>query len=403
MISVKQALDEIMAHVPEGRPTSCALSDSVGRILSEDVQSDIDSPPYDKSLVDGYAVIAADVQSGVTLDVLETVMAGQNPTQAVRTGTTIQVMTGAPLPPGANAVVMVEQTTRHLQEVTIEQESIQPETNVMRQATSLAQGETVLTRGTMIRPIEIGIMAEIGCSSVPVFPQAKLAVISTGDELVEPSQVPQAGQIRNSNGPLLQALGQEFGAKSQSLGIGVDDLSALSELVKSGLEADILILSGGVSAGVKDLVPAVLSQHGVEQVFHKVKLKPGKPLWFGVHHHAGRPPTLVFGLPGNPVSSLVCFLLFVAPTISLWQGGKGNCLRKSSALLNSEFQQRGDRPTYFPAQLTEQDGTRYVKPLAWKGSADQRTLSEANALAFFPAGDQRYPTGDEITVLEIPS
>ena len=177
----------------------------------------------------------------------------------------------------------------------------------------------------------------------------------------------------------------------------------MSELVKSGLEADILILSGGVSAGVKDLVPAVLSQHGVEQVFHKVKLKPGKPLWFGVHHHAGRPPTLVFGLPGNPVSSLVCFLLFVAPAISLWQGGKGNCLRKSSALLNSEFQQRGDRPTYFPAQLTEQDGTRYVKPLAWKGSADQRTLSEANALAFFPAGDQRYPTGDEITVLEIPS
>jgi len=403
MISVEQALAEILARVPDGRPTSCALSDSVGRILTEDVQSDIDSPPYDKSLVDGYAVIAADVQSGVTLDVLETVMAGQTPTQAVRPGTTIQVMTGAPLPPGANAVVMVEQTTRHMQEVTVEQESIQPEMNVMRQATALAQGETVLTRGTIIRPIEVGIMAEIGCSSVPVFTQPKLALISTGDELVDASQVPQAGQIRNSNGPLLQALGQEFGAKSQSLGIGVDDLSALSDLVKSGLEADILILSGGVSAGVKDLVPAVLSQHGVKQVFHKVKLKPGKPLWFGIHHHAGGRPTLVFGLPGNPVSSLVCFLLFVAPVISLWQGGQGNCLRKSRARLKSEFQQRGDRATYFPAQLTEQDGTRYVKPLAWKGSADQRTLSEANALAFFPAGNHQYPTGDEITVLEIPS
>ena len=199
MISVEQALAEILARVPDRRPTSCALSDSVGRILTEDVQSDIDSPPYDKSLVDGYAVTATDVQSGVKLDVLETVMAGQTPTQAVRPGTTIQVMTGAPLPPGANAVVMVEQTTRHLQEVTIEQESIQPETNVMRQATSLAQGETVLTCGTVIRPIEVGILAEIGCASVPVIPQPKLAVISTGDELVEASQVPQAGQIRNSN------------------------------------------------------------------------------------------------------------------------------------------------------------------------------------------------------------
>ncbi len=403
MISVEQALAEILAQVPNGRPTFCALSDSVGRTLAEDIQSDIDSPPYDKSLVDGYAVIAADIHSGVTLEVLEAVMAGETPTQSVQPGTAIQVMTGAPLPPGADAVVMVEQTTRDLEVVTIEQDSIQPETNVMRQATSLAQGETILTRGTIIRPIEVGILAEIGCSSVPVFPQPKLAVISTGDELVDASEVPQAGQIRNSNGPLLQALGQEFGAKAQSLGIGVDDLSALSDLVKSGLEADILILSGGVSAGVRDLVPAVLNQHGVEQIFHKLKLKPGKPLWFGIHQHAEGRRTLVFGLPGNPVSSLVCFLLFVTPVISLWQGGSGNCLRKTKACLNSEFQQRGDRPTYFPAQLTEQDGTRYVTPLAWKGSADQRTLSEANALAFFPAGNQRYPAGEEITVLEIPS
>ena len=155
MISVEQALAEILAQVPNGRPTFCALSDSVGRTLAEDIQSDIDSPPYDKSLVDGYAVIAADIHSGVTLEVLEAVMAGETPTQSVQPGTAIQVMTGAPLPPRADAVVMVEQTTRDLEGVTIEQASIQTETNVMRQATSLAQGETILTRGTIIRPIEV--------------------------------------------------------------------------------------------------------------------------------------------------------------------------------------------------------------------------------------------------------
>ena len=146
----------------------------------------------------------------------------------------------------------------------------------------------------------------------------------------------------------------------------------------------------------------MLQQHGVEQVFHKVKLKPGKPLWFGVLS-SDESQTLVFGLPGNPVSSLVCFLLFVAPVISKFTGTLSSCLRKTTANLKADFQQRGDRPTYFPAQLTKQDGNRYVTPLAWKGSADQRTLSQANALAFFQAGNQFYSTGEAITVFEIPS
>lgn len=402
MISIEQAQAEIACRLSECRSTRCSLERSVGRVLAEDIQSDIDSPPYDKSLVDGYAVIADDIRPDVTLSVLEEVLAGQVPTQSIRPGTTIQIMTGAPLPQGANAVVMVEQTSRSQQSVTIHQKTIKPEANVMRQATSLSQGETVLSAGTIIRPIEVGILAEIGCTIVPVYRQPKVRIISTGDELVQATEFPQAGQIRNSNGPLLQALAASQGAEAQCLGIGADDFETLSELVATGLKSDILILSGGVSAGVKDLVPAVLQQHGVEQVFHKVKLKPGKPLWFGVLS-SDESQTLVFGLPGNPVSSLVCFLLFVAPVISKFTGTLSSCLRKTTANLKADFQQRGDRPTYFPAQLTEQDGNRYVTPLAWKGSADQRTLSKANALAFFQAGNQFYSTGEEITVFEIPS
>ncbi|MAP73421.1 MAG: molybdenum cofactor biosynthesis protein, partial [Planctomycetaceae bacterium] len=246
------------------------------------------------------------------------------------------------------------------------------------------------------------ILAEIGCANVPVYQPPKLAIISTGDELVQATTTPQAGQIRNSNGPLLQALATSFGAEAQSLGIGLDNFETLSDLVATGLESDILILSGGVSAGVKDLVPAVLERHGVEQVFHKLKLKPGKPLWFGVLSSADR-QTMVFGLPGNPVSSLVCFLLFVAPVIFRMRGKTSECLHETTACLTADFQQRGDRPTYFPAQLTERNGNRYVTPLAWKGSADQRTLSEANALAFFKAGNQLYPNGEEISVFKIPS
>ncbi|MBA63757.1 MAG: molybdenum cofactor biosynthesis protein [Planctomycetaceae bacterium] len=402
MISIEQALEQIMARLPECRSTWCALDNALGHVLAEDVQSDIDSPPYDKSLVDGYAVIADDITLDITLSVLEDVLAGQIPTQTIQPGTAIQIMTGAPLPEGASAVVMIEQTSRNQQDVTIHQETIKSETNIMRQATSLSKGETVLSAGKFIRPIEVGILAEIGCTKVPVYQQPKLAIISTGDELVEATKTPQAGQIRNSNGPLLQALATSHGADAHSLGIGVDNFEALSDLVATGLESDILILSGGVSAGVKDLVPAVLRQHGVEQVFHKLNLKPGKPLWFGIFS-SGKHQTMVFGLPGNPVSSLVCFLLFVAPVISKLTGKTSACLRETTASLKTDFQQRGDRPTYFPAQLTEHGGNRYVTPLAWKGSADQQTLSKANALAFFQAGNQLYQTGEEITVFEIPS
>jgi molybdopterin molybdotransferase len=227
-------------------------------------------------------------------------------------------------------------------------------------------------------------------------------VLSTGNELVPADQTPAAGQIRNSNSPMLAACVRKACAVPLELGIARDERDELRRLIERGLAADVLVLSGGVSAGVLDLVPGVLAELGVEQVFHKVRLKPGKPLWFGVL--ACAPPrqraTLVFGLPGNPVSSLVCFELFVRPAIQQLSGRTAATPIKT-ARLAAEFQHRGERPTYQPAQFCEHAQGAIAKPLFWQGSADLRTLAAANCLIRFPAGDRHYPAGEAVEVMLI--
>jgi molybdopterin molybdotransferase len=197
---------------------------------------------------------------------------------------------------------------------------------------------------------------------------------------------------------MLAAQVASAGASAVSLGIGRDDRDSLASLIRQGLEEDILVLSGGVSAGVLDLVPGVLAEQNVQQVFHKVRLKPGKPLWFGVCERAGK-QTLVFGLPGNPVSTLVCFELFVRAAIDKLSGRAQIGRLVIDARLANEHVHRGDRPAYLPARIEHHVGGRVVKLLDWHGSADLCGLADANALAIFPAGDHAYSTGDEITAL----
>ena len=183
--------------------------------------------------------------------------------------------------------------------------------------------------------------------------------------------------------------------------MGRDDLGQLESLIKEGLNCEILVLSGGVSAGVKDLVPQALANLGVREVFHKVHLKPGKPLWFGVAESDNR-KTLVFGLPGNPVSSMVCFLLFVVPAIRALQGGPFATLSSLRATLTEAFKQRGDRPTYYPGVMESSDDGIIVKPLRWKGSADQLTLTMANCLVYFPAGKEAFSELEDVSVFPLP-
>ncbi len=396
MLTVEDALGLILDHAQPLAPAVIPTIAALGCVLAEKITSDIDSPPHDKAIVDGYALIAADIRSpNIELQVLEEVTAGEVPTKTVEPGTATRIMTGAPLPRAADAVVMVEHTQSYGDKVRIQQPLVKSGQNIMRRASSLARGQTVLSAGKLVRGIELGLLAEVGRAAVSIVPRPRVAVLVTGNELVESSTFPLPGQIRNSNGDLLHGLVEQAGGIASQLGIACDNEEDLTSLIGEGLSSDVLVLSGGVSAGVLDLVPATLQKLGVQQLFHKVNLKPGKPLWYGVKISAAGSKTLVFGLPGNPVSSLVCFELFVRPTIQKMRGLPPTGLARRRARLIIDHQQRGDRPTYWPAALCENE----VKPLPWKGSGDLRTLADANCLAFFPAGERMYRASEEVEVL----
>lgn len=407
MLSVDEALAAIEQCARPKAAASLPVAECLGLVLAEDVASDVDSPPHDKSIVDGYAVTAADLAGGeACLTVLEEVVAGKLPTKRVERGTATRIMTGAPLPEGAEAVVMVEQTKLATQadgalgQVKIRTAKFTTGQNIMRRAASLRAGEVVLQAGHLLRPIEIGLLSEVGRPEALAVPRPIVAVLPTGDELVEPNQQPAPGQIRNSNGPMLLACVQRAGGIPIELSIGRDERGALRERIAAGLQADVLVLSGGVSAGVLDLVPELLAESGVQKVFHKVSVKPGKPLWFGVLDR-GETQTLVFGLPGNPVSSLVCFELFVRPALARLAGRPFAGLAAVTARLTAEFVQRGDREAYHPAWLAESSEGATVEPLRWKGSADLRGLSAANALIRFPSGDQTFHAGEQVCVYRL--
>lgn len=416
MITVDEALRLVLEHAQPLPAHAVPLDQSLGLVLAEEIASDVDSPPYDKSIVDGYAVQAKDLASGeARLTILEEVVAGSVPSQPVRAGTTTRVMTGAPLSEGADAVVMIERAElvadgdARGETVVLRDNRVSAGQNIMRRAASVRKGEIVLQPGTTIRPIEIGMLAEVGRATVRVVPRATVAILPTGDELVPPEQTPGPGQIRNSNGPMLAAAVTRAGGIACELSIARDDREQLRQQIAAGLESDVLVLSGGVSAGVMDLVPGVLAELGVRQVFHKLRLKPGKPLWFGVLERDGR-QRLVFGLPGNPVSSLVCFELFVRPAMNRLAGGSGEGLPRVQAKLATEFAHRGDRPTYHPAVLQNATAPATsphalpvalpeVTPVTWRGSADLRALAAANSLVLFPAGSQTHAAGETIEVL----
>ncbi len=404
MLPIQEALQLIAKNVSPADSETVTLAHACYRVLASPVNSDIDSPPYNKSIMDGFAVVAADIENGVELNVLETVPAGSTPTQVVQPGTASRIMTGAPMPKGADAVIMIEQTDfdETANKVRILADESVAGKHVMMQAAAMATGETVLDSGHRIRPQDIGLLAECGAASVEVRKQPSLAVMPTGDELVDCSQFPGPGMIRNSNGPMLLALAAAQSDQVTDLGVGKDDRSDLSQKVARGLESNFLVLSGGVSAGMLDLVPEVLVEQGVQQVFHKVAVKPGKPVWFGIKESKDK-KSYVFGLPGNPVSSLVCFNLFVRAAIEAWYGnGIEQSSRLSPAVLASDHEVRGNRTTYWPVTFSDSRDQRMVEPVSWRGSSDLRALGKADALGIFPVEDGPiFQKGSNILVMNL--
>jgi molybdopterin molybdotransferase len=406
MLSVADARSQILAQCRTLPAANLPLSPAaLGRILAENIASDLDMPPFDKSLMDGYAVRSADLPTGhATLAVVDEVCAGQTPRVALVKGQVARIMTGAPIPAGADAVVIVERT--HLREdgsVEIADTPPRPGQNILRRAAEMRKGDVVLPVGSVLRPQELGVLATVGRTEALQVPSPRVAVLATGDELVEPGLSPGPGQIRNSNAPMLLAQAARAGAVVHNLGIGRDHPDSLRPLVQQGLRtAQVLILSGGVSAGKLDLVPDLLREEGVEAHFHKVHLKPGKPLFFGTWQDGGGGKRLVFGLPGNPVSSFVCFELFIRPALRCLAGHQQQLdLPGVRAELVEDFAHRSDRPTYHPGQLTWTEEGWRVQPVAWFGSADLRAYLSANALLVLPAGEQHSRSGQAVEVLRL--
>ncbi len=419
MITVEQATEYVAQYAWPKVPQSVPLEDALNRFLAEDIFSDLDVPPNDQSLVDGYAVRATDfsqrvfrekgVEGGVELEVVEEVTAGNVPASRVESGRAVRVMTGVRVPDGADAVVMVEESTWQretglpLGVVHFNTREVVAGQNIMPRATSVRYGQLVLSCGKRIRPAEIAVLAQVGRTDVKVFGRPQVAVLPTGNELVDGGFVPGPGKIRNTNGPMLIACGRQLDADVLDLGIGRDEPQQLRNLIERGLSADVLVLSGGVSAGTLDLVPAVLEELKVRQVFHKVSMKPGKPLWFGIaggnkDDSNDDRSTLVFGLPGNPVSSFVCFHLFVRPAIRRLCGQAAGeaAAPKCSALLAHPFEVTTDRATYHPAWIDWSETGPTIAPVLWHGSGDSRGLADANALAIFPEGARYYEAGQRI-------
>lgn len=408
MLSVAQAVQRIVDVVEPFPPEKLPLSAVAGLALAESIVSPVDSPPFDKALMDGFAVQAADVATGqARLKVVEELRAGQAPQRVVESGTAIHIMTGAPLPRGADAVVRIEDTRRDGEDVVIAGRPVMPGQNLLRRGTVLRVGEQVLAAGEVLTPSRIGALAELGCAEVLVRRRPRVAILATGDELVPLDAPLGPGQIRNSNEPMLAAQMAAHGACPKGLGIARDEPAALTERIRDGLQADVLVLSGGVSAGKFDLVPSTLAALQVEQVFHKVDIKPGKPLWFGVLRRrselAAEDPTTrrnapcyVFGLPGNPVSSLVCTELFVRTALRRLMGLQPVEPRGIPARLSRGLSYQSDRPTYHPAWLGWTDHGLEARVVPWQGSSDLRATVEANGMVLLPKGEREYQPGDVV-------
>ncbi|QDU54175.1 molybdopterin molybdotransferase MoeA [Aeoliella mucimassa] len=398
MISFEQALEHVAEQVATLATQRVRLRDSMGLVLGDDVTSDVDSPPYNKSLMDGYAVAAGDTSA--ERKIVERIMAGDVPRYAIRPGIVTQVMTGAPVPDGTAAVVPVERTSE-LPDDQLHLDWVDPAvgTNVQPQGSLSRKGQTVVTAGTRVAPHVMGALAEAGAAVVQVVPRPTVAILVTGNELVSVDERPDPGQIRDANGPMLRTAVSECDATPYLLPRSMDDLDELTRLVAAGLEADVLLVSGGMSVGVKDLMPQAFAEAGVERVFHRVSIKPGRPLWFGIAPRQSERPRLVFGLPGNPVSGLACFHLFVRPTLEVLAGRSSRFeLPWQRGRLTQPLSSGPGREGFRPAVLA---CSGEVTPCNWQGSADLAGMVAANCLLRVPGAGAAFSAGDWVDLLPL--
>jgi len=399
LISVDDAQRIVLEEVHPVDVEVVALEDAIGRVIRKDVRATRDVPLTDNSAMDGYAVRAEDVASAsakgpVTLPVAADVPAGAGADAALEAGTAIRIMTGAPIPSGADAVVPVEWTDAGSESVVIRR-APRVGANIRNRGEDMRAGDVVIRAGTMIRPGEIGVLASLQSGLVPVGRRPRVAVIPTGDELVGLDEPVLPGQVVNSNSYALAALARDTGADARICPPARDSLEETVAAIGGALDADIVLTTGGVSVGAYDWVKPALDQLGGETRFWKVAMKPGKPLVFSRVRSS-----LVFGLPGNPVSCVVSFLLFAAPAIRKMSGMTANLFGATvAATLAAEATSTRERREFLRVRVVSREGGLVAEPAVAQGSGIATSLVAANGLAIVPEGIDYVGEGETVRVL----
>ncbi|MEX2302390.1 MAG: gephyrin-like molybdotransferase Glp [Bryobacterales bacterium] len=386
--------DQINQLVSTPETETVDLQQAEGRVLAAPVAADRDYPPFNRSARDGFAVIAADVaQTPARLKVLGLTRAGEPSRFKLQRGETVEIMTGAPAPGGTDAVVMVEHSTRDGDHVTLTQ-SIPSGRNLVFQGSEVRSGSNVLEAGTDLEYRQIAVLASVGQSKVQVYRKPRVAILSTGDEVLPIEAKPEPFQIRNSNAHSLAAQVRRRGGEAVILPVAPDQPARTRELIEQGLQHDLLLLSGGVSMGKYDVVEQALADLGAEFFITQVAIQPGKPLVFG---RVGAKP--VFGLPGNPISTMVTFEVFARIALDRLAGRPVSRLPFVQARLGSDFQHKPVLTRFLPAVLAGEYGEATVNPVKWQGSGDLVSAGQANCYLVAAAGRASWKAGEWISIL----
>ena len=397
MVTVEEALNKILCRIEPLGFEKVSILEALCRVIGEDVYANRDLPPLDNSGMDGYAVRSEGIRNvdrdhPVRLKVIEDLPAGSISAKTVRNGEAIRIMTGAPIPKGADAVIPVEDTMKEDPSVAIFR-SVLPGENIRRAGEDVKQGERVISSGDVIRPAEVGMLASLKRSFVSVHQRPTVAILCTGEELVDVDGNLDRGKIVSSNSYTLAAQVKDCGAIPIQLGIARDRKDEIEEKLRQGIRADVLISSAGISVGDYDLVKDVLKDLGMEMVFWRVAMKPGKPLAFGTI--GGKP---AFGLPGNPVSSMVSFEQFVRPSLLKMMGHHQLFRPTIEAILKEDIHKEPGRRHYIRATVTFEKDHYFVTTTGAQGSGILRSMVKATGLVVIHEGREFVPAGEKVVV-----
>lgn len=377
MITYQEALNTVLKNTFSLANENICIEDSPGRIAAQDVYSSLEMPPFDKAAMDGYALNTLDAKKApLKLRCAGLIQAGDTFNNKLHRGECVKIMTGAPLPEGSSGVIMVEDTRQSGEDVELFK-AVKKGENICFRGEDLKRGQRVLKKGKEVFLSDIAVLGACGERLVNVVAKPRVAILNTGGEIVPGGSLLGKNKIYNSNGPTLSALLKSDGIEPQLLGIVKDDSKRLKEAIKRGLKNDILLISGGVSMGDYDLIPGVLKEAGVREIFHKVNIKPGKPLFFGK-----KGKTIVFGIPGNPVSNFLAYFIFIRPALRKMTGYGSYMPGFRPGVLEKDFRSPAGRTRFVLVRISKQGNKDYLTPVNSRGSADVLALSKADGFMF---------------------